>query len=1151
MNTAEKQKFNTKNLIFAIIAVVFCVASGVFIFFLNITPSVALEQKLRCNIEEHIHTDQCYNGDFCICTKPAHSHDGNCYIVLLNENDINDILTMLGNDESHSLEGVINNVVSSALNFNENINSPSNQHHLALTQKDVEAMNNTISKDSQLPDITLNENINTMESIVDSSNKDILDSIDIEQTPQTNNYKANFYIYLDKSWTCIGTLDFTTATNGNRYNSVVNTNDLLNLLNSTLGTNYKYSDIDVASSTSQNGSYSTSNLSVGSSTTIIAYRQNSTNSRTARHVRIIQPNASASSTAFAFYTVNFVYPDGSISEKVARAGTSITLPEGNYEWSDGTSTYAAGQTVTISNTKTFSAKTLGPITFVNINYNVNFPTVSGVTVATKPTIAGISTATTTDGFSEGASAVIRNVSQQSVQGSVNGNSTGLSRVVQFKGWKVGSTDTVLQPNTHLVWEELLKYADGSTINLTAVWEYSALQTASFFIRFDSVAVDTNGNITSQDSNKYTKELFAAYVGGIDTSLSSAQLQSLYHIADTTSDNSYGADQKIRALYGENPNGVWLSAFPNDEYIFQSLVQYANTGYLSVDGVAVKAEDLNDREYAIRWYVFKSQDDAWHIDGKLVKKEGLIHIYKTFAGNKALIAEAKEDFYIDAYNSNDNTHTYLYLNDYTTYDSATDTYMWEIENVDYGELWNITEYPHMFDDPSVNFSVYSEYTVMDALGSQSVTGTGTSLTISGMTYALDEGLDEVLRAEFTNIYNRSDSIIIKKQDALTGVSIGGATFKLLQNGKTLTFTYDSETDSYKYDSESGTETVLNGSANGYFEISIEDFSYEMGNIVIREISAPDGYTPIGDIEIGYMDDDKNIGIIGGNSQMIKYINGILIVGNSTESSSVTVQKSWDCPESEWQDVKIQLLANGKLVTTVISGVIPEIVLNNDNNWSYTWENLPVYVNGAKIQWSVRETQIGSEACKADGSFINWLVSYELPVYSIDEDGNENTRLVITNTTKRVMLRLTKTDLSKSVQLKGAEFILDAVDKNGIILPSEISKRATTGDAGTLIFDNLKCGIRYRLTELQAPDGYLKTDEYIYFTINEDGSVAVENSYFAEAGNTAYNITVRNAPAIALPESGGEGDSMFYAFGLLLVVLATGIYINTFRKRRCGN
>ncbi len=631
----------------------------------------------------------------------------------------------------------------------------------------------------------------------------------------------------------------------------------------------------------------------------------------------------------------------------------------------------------------------------------------------------------------------------------------------------------------------------------------------------------------------------------------SQLHNLYHIADTTSDNSYGADQEIRALYGERLDGVWLSAFPSDDYIFQSLVQYANTGYLSVDGVPVKAEDLNDRAYAIRWYVFKCQDDARHIDGKLVKKEGLIHVYKTFAGNKELINEAKTDFAIEAKDITAGTNTVLTLQNYKSYDSVNDTYMWEIANVDYGELWEITEHPHIFDDPEVDFSVYSEYTVMDAHGDQSTTGVGTSLTVSGMTYALDEGVDEVLRAEFTNIYNKTNSIIIKKQDSLTGVSIGGATFKLLQNGKELKFNYNSETERYQYAPTNGTVTLLEGTANGYFEISVENFSYDLGPITVREVSPPTGYSPIGDIEIGYIDENNTIGILGGNSELIRYVSGILIVGNSTDSSSVTAKKNWDCPESEWQDVTVQLLANDKLVTTAIAGVQPQVVLSSNNNWQHTWKNLPVYVNGEKIAWSVKEVQVGSETAKADGSFVNWLVSYELPVKSTDEDGNENTLLTVTNTTKRVMLRLTKTNLGKSLQLKGATFLLEAVDKNGNLLPQEIAKTATTGDSGTLIFDSLKSAIRYRLTELIAPEGYLKCDEYIYFTIGEDGSVTVEDTYYVEAGTTAYNIIVRNGQIVDLPESGGIGTSMFYALGLLLIIAATGIYIGTFRKRRCRN
>lgn len=1199
-----KQQLNRKNLLFVTAIVVVLIAVFAILLSISIKPAVALEQELRCGSTEHTHTDDCYDGDFLICEKTAHAHDGNCYIVLLGDNNINDILTLVENNREHSLEHVITDVVSDALTFNNNINrvyavgagaligntSTTEQQQVAFTPTEVAKLNETISDNESTPTLVLNENLNQTSTINIEETPSIEGDIDVDGTVQiagsigdatsntvaldnsqtsqgdvstlavgdtasSSNYDANIYIYLDGEWTCIGTLDFTTTRNGGsswypKYDSTLSTSTLLDFVNGILGTEYSYNSFDISVSSSLNGTYSKNNIGIGSVTTTLSYQQYSSTAQSAKYVRLIPNNGNANSTAFDFYTVTYNYPEGTSTKQYVRDGSAVTIPDGNYLWTDQDgNTYSAGDAVDISKTTTLTATLLGPPTFVNIYYDVSFPTVSSVTVATKPTLAGLSTTTINDEYTENSSVVVRNVSQQTVQGSVDGNTTGLSRVIQFKGWRVGNTDTIIQPNTTLVWEELVQYATGTNIRLTGVWDYSPLQTATFFIRFDSVAVDTDGNITGQDQNKYTNELFAAYVGGIDTSLSSGQLHNQYHIADTTSDNSFGADQEIRALYGERTDGVWLSAFPEDDYIFQSLVQYANTGYLSVDGVAVKAEDLNSREYAIRWYVFKCQDDAWHIDGKLVKKQGLIHVYKTFAGNKELIAKAKEGFYIDAYDETINKHTQLTLDNYKSYEDTTQTYMWEITNVDYGELWTITEHPNQLNDEGVEFSIFSEYTIVDAHGDQSITGTGSSMTVSGMTYALDEGVDEVLRASFTNIYNKANSIVIKKQDSLTGNSIGGATFQLLQNGEVLKFNYNETTASYEYAPSDGVETILSGTANGYFEIAIENFSYDLGPIVVREVSPPEGYTPIGDIEIGYLDDEKTIGIISGNSDLIKYMNGILIIGNSTDAVSVTAQKNWDCPETEWQDVTIQLLANGKLATTVIAGVEPEVVLNAGNNWSYTWTNLPVYVNGEKIEWTIKETKIGTEACKSDGSFVNWLASYSLPVYSTDSDGNEHVLLTVTNTTKRVMLRLTKMDLNQTVQLEGATFLLEAVDASGNVIASEVSKTATTGAAGTLIFDNMKTGVRYRLTETVAPTGYLPMDEYIYFTINEDGSVTVEESYYANAGSTAYNIIVRNAPSVLLPETGGGGNHLLFALGILLMTVAGGVLIGTIRKRRC--
>lgn len=1160
--------------LFVAITFLLCLIIGAVIFNLNTLSSVALEQNVRCGIEEHIHTDECYDGDFLICEKIAHSHDENCYIVLLNDNDINNVLTIADESRNNSLENVISNVMSSALNYNSNINKEidvvnvdeATDESVGFSKSTLEELNRTISANDSIPDIVLNESLNSyqtnnletttesVDSVTPLINENIVTqqgtgvaTLSVGDEPSKNNYDANFYVYIDNNWTCIGTLPFTTSQSGWSYNCSIPTSNIINLVNDSLGTNYNYNSFDIAVATSLNGSYIRYNLD--STTTNIGSSRNINQARAVKYIKLIPNNGSSSSTAFAFYTVKYVYPDGSSVTEYIRSGTEITLPSGEYQWSDSINTYASRESVTITSAKVFTAQPLGPVTYVSINYNVNFPTVSGVTVDTSPTIAGTSVTSIIDGFTENSSVVIRNVSSQSVEGKVNGNTVGLSRVIQFRGWQIGNTDIILQPNVTLVWDELLQYATGASINLKAVWEYNPLQTASFYIRYDSIAVDSGGNVTDQDSDLYTPELYSAYVGGVDTSLSTDTLNRNYSITDDTAEISFNADKEIRELYGEKTDGVWLNSFPSDDYIFENLKQYAETGYLSVDGETVKAEDLNDKAYAIRWYVFKSQSDAWHIDGRLIKKEGLIHVYKTFAGNKELITQAKEGFYIDAVDVTDNTSTILDLTNYTTYDSATETYMWEIENVKYGEYWEITEHPNTLEGQDVEFTVYSEYIVLDAIGDQSVQGNGTSLTVRGVTYAVDEGVDEVLRASFINIYNKSNSIVIKKEDSRTGNSIGGATFRLLQNGVPLKFIYNDTTKSYQYDPVNGTQTILSGTSNGYFEIAIEDFSYDLGNIVVQEVSPPEGYSVVGDIQIGYIDDSKTIGIISGNTATNRYSGGVLIVGNSTDITSVTARKKWECPENEWQDVTVQLLANDKLVSTVISGVEHQVVLNSENNWSYTWNDLPVYINGTKINWTVKEIKIGNEQCKVDGTFVNWLSSYEIPIYSTDSYGNQNVLITITNTTKRVMLRLTKTDISKQLQLKGAEFLLQPVDAQGNPITNEISKTGTTSDAGTLIFDNLKCGVRYCLKETTAPAGYLRIEENMYFVIHEDGSVMVEDSYYVQAGNTAYNIVVKNPESVYLPETGDIGISMFYAFGTLLLASFAGYIIYTFSKRRC--
>lgn len=556
--------------------------------------------------------------------------------------------------------------------------------------------------------------------------------------------------------------------------------------------------------------------------------------------------------------------------------------------------------------------------------------------------------------------------------------------------------------------------------------------------------------------------------------------------------------------------------------------------------------MHSNAYAIRWYVFKDQSDAWHIDGKLVPKVGIFRVTKTFAGNKELIEKAKQGFYIDANNESSSRKLRLDLSNYKSYDEKSQKYLWEVTNVEYGELWSITEHTNM--DDSIGYNVYSEYNVVDSYDEQSRSGTDTSLTIKGVTYALDDETNEFLRIDFTNIYNKTDSIVIKKQDNRTGAAIKGAEFKLLQNGKPLSFDYDAQTERYIYNPTKGSITTLKGSNNGYFELSIEDFSYDLGPITICETKSPDGYAPVSDIIIGYTDSQNNIGIITGDIELVKYTKGILIVGNNSETTSAVVNKSWDCPETEWADVDVQLLADNKLITTLISGIVPTVTLNTENNWTYHWNNLPVYINGKKVTYSVREIRIGNEDCKSDHSFVNWLVSYDPPVYSKDSEGRTMVTLNVTNTTKRVLFRLTKMDTQMTSKLSGAEFLLEAVDDNGEHIPGEIAKSLKTGNNGTLTFDNLKCGIRYKLTETLAPDGYNMLYDSVFLTINEDGTINIENHPYAFAGSSAFNIVVCNQKAVPLPTTGGYGYLFYITVGIIILMIVLCVIIkNTFKRR----
>lgn len=162
--------------------------------------------------------------------------------------------------------------------------------------------------------------------------------------------------------------------------------------------------------------------------------------------------------------------------------------------------------------------------------------------------------------------------------------------------------------------------------------------------------------------------------------------------------------------------------------------------LSVDNIVVDPDELDERHYAIRWYVFKLEGATWHIDGKLVRKFGTITVDKVFGGDPSALDQAENGFYIVAENRTKNENgtftpfpsshkefrqVVLVLDQATANrltsihpnaefhivdikDLLNDNFEWQITGVTLGEHWRITEFPVELE----GYSCYAEYSVYD-------------------------------------------------------------------------------------------------------------------------------------------------------------------------------------------------------------------------------------------------------------------------------------------------------------------------------------------------------------------------------------------------------------------------------------------------------
>ena len=142
-----------------------------------------------------------------------------------------------------------------------------------------------------------------------------------------------------------------------------------------------------------------------------------------------------------------------------------------------------------------------------------------------------------------------------------------------------------------------------------------------------------------------------------------------------------------------------------------------------------------------------------------------------------------------------------------------------------------------------------------------------------------------------------------------------------------------------------------------------------------------------------------------------------------------------------------------------------------------------------------------------------------------------------------MKIAKVDEKEEKGLAGAEFTLSKDDKNisfagtdgNYHVAADGEEKITvlkTNEKGELLLDGLDADVYY-LTEVKAPEGYVKLQNPIEVTIADsdmDGKPEAENK---ESSDGYIPVIVKNDRGFSLPVTGGMGTLMFNIAGVVLI------------------
>lgn len=750
----------------------------------------------------------------------------------------------------------------------------------------------------------------------------------------------------------------------------------------------------------------------------------------------------------------------------------------------------------------------------------------------------------------------------------------------FEGWKVNDTDVVIQSESEISPSQLQSYAnEEGEINLTATYSLKdsngRCKTVNFYVGLDSEIRDTNSNgFSSQTSSNFSDSVWSSYIEGTENVPQYYNTTSKYEtqvLASDSASNAYTVDKKLRKSSTDPIDpGVSVVSFPSDERVLTAL---KSGGYsVTVDGDKVDSSNLTTENFTVRWYVLKYQDtDAWHIDGVLVAKEGKLTIKKTFTGDDTAIQNVIDGGFNITVNHGDTTDYTLTasksLDDssettaygYSDYDEETKTYTWVISGRQ-GRDYTVKE--NNYEYSGTNYSTSAEYRVTN---SDTITDNNwknytsdSSVSVSMIAYESDVDDTAYQSVQFQNTYVKKGVVVFHKLDSTTKLGMGNVQFKLSRDSGELSLYR--KPDSYQYSADSSTasdegytekvsDNILVTNSTGYFSIKFPPDAQTLPFTLTEVI--PFGYENVDPITLKT---DASGNLTGTDTDTVTGFGTqkLTIQNVSKLLTTVMAKKTWadNVANENKLPVTVELWRDG----VKMFGSEYTQVLNADNNWTYTWTNLPLFTGGGVSEYRLKEVKIGDTTYDmsedSESGFADYTVSYADPLYKSDDetdythktgywDDSENKNvfatgllLGLTNSEKTAEISFTKVNEDGDL-LRGAVF--------GLYSDADCAKKieqAKSSATGIVKFKTNRAGTYY-IKEITAPDNYELSDK-VYTAVIKNGAVKILDEDSNEVSQVVNTHKTRTVP---LPDTGS-------ILGAGVVLLGVVICLGAVRKKRNG-